>query len=86
MRHSLAFFTVAAALIAPDAARATSCAAPWVVRETLALAVESVTVDGVAVADVAPWRRSAHTLLAWENGRVHVTGDGPTTEEFVRVP
>lgn len=85
MRTSLPFFALIGAFLVPDAANATRCALPVAERETVTLAVESVTVDGVPVTDLDPWRQQVRSLQGDEAGRVVAVG-ATSFEEFNRVP
>lgn len=85
MRSSLPFVALIGAFAVPDTAGATRCLLPTAERETLTLAVESVTVDGVPATDLDPWRRQVRSLRGHVDGRVDVIGDA-WHEEYSRAP
>lgn len=74
-----------AASLVPDAAGATRCLIPPVEYDMFSLTVESVTLDGVAVTDLEPWRQQARVLQADGDGLVTIGGDHGA-EGFRRVP
>lgn len=85
MKTSFPLLVLLGAFLVPDSAGATRCVMLNPDLETLTLAVDSVTVDGVAVTALEPWRQQARTLQADTDGRVWTIGDRGG-EEFDRVP
>lgn len=63
MRRSLALLAVIAALT-PCSSWARTCGGPQFQYESLALRLESVTVDGVPVDDLTPWNLAAYRIDA----------------------
>jgi hypothetical protein len=74
MRRSLALLAILATLT-PCSSWARTCQGPEFRYESLALSLESVTVDGVPVDDLTPWNLAAYRIDANGPTLVGVTQD-----------